>query len=277
MNETVAPYREVSDLPDRWLWAFLALAFGLAWASGAALLLTAERLEPWLGAPSTHHPLFMLAVYSPALAAIGLVAFRAGTGGVSAFLGRLALWRMPLTWLAFLVVGIPAVYYAAAWFKGGPPVNPFPFGSAAEAATAVAFMAILGPMEEFGWRGIALPILQRRMVPLVAGIVLGVIWALWHLPAFYLSGTPQSGWDFAPFFIGAVSVSVILTPLFNATKGSILVAMLFHFQLNNPFWPDGQPLDMYLFAIVAGLVVVMNWTRMTAPQHAVTQVIPGSR
>lgn len=109
---------------------------------------------------------------------------------------------------------------------------------------AIGFMMILGPVEEIGWRGFALPILQRRFVPFWAGLILGVIWAVWHLPAFLLSGTPQAAWDFMPFFAGSVACSVILTAFFNDARGSLLLAMLFHFQMNNPLWPDAQPYDL---------------------------------
>ena len=65
------------------------------------------------------------------------------------------------------------------------------------------------------------------MPPVWAGLVTGVVWGLWHLPAFFLGGTPQSGWDFTPFFAGAVGASLIVTAMFNASRGGLLVAMLF--------------------------------------------------
>jgi hypothetical protein len=130
-------------------------------------------------------------------------------------------------------------------------------------------------VEEFGWRGLALPLLQRKFPPLWAGLILGVIWGVWHLPAFLLSGLPQSAWSFAPFFIGSVAVSVILTSIFNASGGSILLAALFHFQLNNPIWPDAQPYDMYLFALCALAVVWFDRKAMLSCEGAVMEVVPG--
>ena len=138
----------------------------------------------------------------------------------------------------------------------------------------MAFMLILGPVEEFGWRGLALPLMQRRLAPIWAGLILGLIWGVWHLPAFFLSGTPQSAWGFTPFLIGSVAVSVMLTPLFNASRGSILLAALFHFQLNNPLWPDAQPYDTVFFVAAAGLIVWRNRATMFTREDAVTRVIP---
>ena len=55
-----------------------------------------------------------------------------------------------------------------------------------------------------------------------------------------------------------LALSVILTPMFNVARGSILIALLFHFQMNGPAWPDAQPWENFLFAVVAVVVVVLN-------------------
>jgi hypothetical protein len=100
-----------------------------------------------------------------------------------------------------------------------------------------------------------------------------VFWGLWHAPAFFLSGTPQSAWSFGPYVIGVLALAVILTPMFNAARGSILIAALFHFQINNPIWPDAQPWENFLFAIVAVVIVVVNRRSMLSHEGAVTVVL----
>ena len=77
-----------------------------------------------------------------------------------------------------------------------------------------------------------------------------------------------------PFFAGSVACSVILTAFFNDARGSILLAMLFHFQMNNPLWPDAQPYDMYMFVLAAVIVVWLNRRALFTRKHAVTEVIP---
>jgi membrane protease YdiL (CAAX protease family) len=139
---------------------------------------------------------------------------------------------------------------------------------------ALILMAIKGPIEEFGWRGFALPLIQRKFAPIWAGLMVGIIWGVWHFPAFLLSGTPQSAWSFTPFFIGSVAASVIMTPLFNASHGSILLPALFHFQLINPIWPDAQPYDTIFFVGAAALVVGLNRKKMFRQVDGIQDVIP---
>ena len=133
---------------------------------------------------------------------------------------------------------------------------------------------IKGPIEEFGWRGLALPLLQRKFAPIWAGLMLGIIWGLWHLPAFLLSGTQQSAWSFTPFLAGTVAVSLIMTSLFNASRGSILLPTLMHFQLINPIWPDAQPYDTLFFVLAAIMSVWFNRKTMFNRKGAVTKVVP---
>lgn len=262
------------QVPFSALFPFLMIAFSIAWGILALFIWPTDRFIALVGKISGTHPLFFLAVYAPAIAAILLVLWHGGLRGLAAYLSRLALWRCGWSWLGFVLFGIPLIYAAGSLAKGPLWGNPFRFDSLSGMLAAMGFMLILGPVEEFGWRGLALPLLQRRMAPVWAGLILGIIWGVWHLPAFFLSGTPQGAWGFTPFFIGSISVSVILTPLFNRTGGSILWAMLFHFQLNNPLWPDAQPYDTTIFAAAAVLVVWLNRSTMFTRDAACTRVIP---
>jgi uncharacterized protein len=175
----------------RTLVPFLALAFGLTWGLAALLILFPEPIEAIFGELSYTNPLFILAVYSPALAGVLLVFRHYGLKGLGSFFRRLTLWRMPGAWWVLLVVGIPALFYLSAAIKG-TFTDPFPFSPWYAVLPALVPALFIGPVEEFGWRGLALPLLQRRLAPLWAGLILGVIWGLWHVPAFLLSGTPQS-------------------------------------------------------------------------------------
>lgn len=260
-----------SPMGVRTLVPFFTMAFGLSWGLAALAIFFADRLEPIFGPIALTNPLFFVAVYAPAISGVGLVWYHYRVRGLQSFFRRLTLWRMPLSWAIYLVLGIPAAFYFAAWMKGGD--LSLPFSSLYTAIPAIILMLLLGPMEEFGWRGVALPLLQRKYRPVVADLILSNLWAVWHVPAFLMSGTPQSEWSFPAFYIGVVSISFILTPLFNAARGSILIAALYHFQMNNPIWPDAQPYDSLVFAVIAILALIRNRKAMFTYGAGVTNVL----
>jgi len=179
---------------------------------------------------------------------------------------------MPRVWWLFLILGIPAVAYLSAALKGSIS-DPFPFSPWVQVFPALVLAFFLGTLEEFGWRGLALPLLQRKLAPFWAGLILGIIWAAWHIPAFLLSGTAFDNWSFIPYFGGVVALSVIITPMFNSARGSLLIAYLYHFQMMNPIFPDSQPWDSLLFAIVAVVIVILNRRTMFKKGTGVTGVL----
>jgi membrane protease YdiL (CAAX protease family) len=98
--------------------------------------------------------------------------------------------------------------------------------------TFISAFIFNGLFEEFGWRGYALPRLQARWNALISSLILGVIWASWHLPAFFMPGQPlyqRNFWVWAPWIILS---SILYTWFFNNTKGSVLAAALFHAMMN---------------------------------------------
>ncbi|MCL4262933.1 MAG: CPBP family intramembrane metalloprotease [Anaerolineae bacterium] len=251
---------------------FLAISFGLTWGLAAILLLFYDQVVALFGEITMTNPLFILAVYAPGFAGILLVWWHYGLRGLGSFFRRLTLWRAPVAWWLFLILGIPALVYAGAALSGTLD-DPFPFTPWYMVLPAMAVALFIGPIEEFGWRGVALPLLQRRFAPFWAGLILGIIWATWHIPSFLIGGTPQSAWAFGPYFIGVVTISVLMTPLFNAARGSLLIAALYHFQMMNPAFPDAQPWDTLLFLIATVVVVWLNRREMFRRGSGVTDVL----
>lgn len=251
---------------------FLALTFVLTWGAIALLILFYDQIIAIFGESTNTNPVFILAVYSPGIVGVFMVWRCYGLQGLGSFCRRLTLWRAPVAWWLFIIVGIPAIVYAAAAVNGTLH-DPFPFSPWYLVLPAIAQALFLGPIEEFGWRGFALPLLQRRFAPFWAGLILGIVWAIWHIPAFLLSGSEQSAWSFGPFFVGVVAISVILTPFFNAARGSLLVAVLYHFQMMNPIFPDAQPWDNLLFVAAAVIVVLLNRRKMFQRGEGVTEVL----
>jgi len=269
-DETIQP----KAIPFGAIVPFLVLTFAIAWGILAAFIFLPGTMSGLFGEMTGQHPLFYLAVWAPAISAFLVVIRLSGLAGLRKYLGRFLMGGTSWKWYAFLLFGVPLVFVAGSVLKGNLSDATFPFASVQSFLVALLFVAIKGPVEEFGWRGLALPLLQRRMSPIWAALLLGVIWGLWHTPAFLLSGTQQSTWSFVPFFLGTIALSVIVTPLFNASGGSILLPALFHFMLINPVWPDAQPYDTYLFALVAVVVVWLNRRTMFTRKYSITEVVP---
>jgi len=102
----------------------------------------------------------------------------------------------------------------------------------------VLYLFFIGPfIEELGWRGYVLDRLQGRWNALISSLILGFIWAAWHLPLFYIKGTYQYSigagtLSFWLFMLITVSEAIILTWIFNNSNRSIFAAILFHFMVN---------------------------------------------
>jgi membrane protease YdiL (CAAX protease family) len=263
-------------VPGSGLLLFLALAFAITWGVIGLYILAPAAATGAFGEISGSHPLFFLATWSPAIAAFVVVYRYGGLPGIRAFLGRLLMWRGSWGWAGFIVVLLPLVFVAGSLIKGGPVLAPLPPEGAGALFAVMMMMLFLGPVEEFGWRGVMQPLLQRHMAPIWAGLIIGTTWGIWHLPAFFLAGVVFADWDFLPFLIGNITLAVLVTPILNRTRGSLLWPMLFHWQLINPFWPDAQPWDTWLLVVVAAVVVWWHRDTMFRREGAVTEVIPGA-
>jgi membrane protease YdiL (CAAX protease family) len=139
-------------------------------------------------------------------------------------------------------------------------------------STIVPFLLgvfIYGPFpEELGWRGYALDRLQARWNALVSTLILGTIWALWHLPLFFIKDTlfyNQGAWSpwFWLFVVGVIPTAVIYTWIFNNTHRSTLAAILFHFMSNVTYElanvTDRTNFYSTLLWVIAAIVVVGFW------------------
>jgi len=270
-----SPHR--SEIPSRALVPFVLVTFLITWGVLGLYIMAPERAAAWFGEISGAHPLFFLVTWAPGIAGLAVVAAHAGPRALLPFLSRLVMWRCPPAWWLFILAGLPLVFVAGSLIKGGPVLTPLPPEGAGPLVALMFMMLFLGPVEELGWRGVAQPILQRHVAPLWAGVLIGATWGLWHLPAFFLAGVVFAEWSFLPFFVGNVVLAILVTPIFNAARGSLLLPVLFHWQLINPFWPDAQPWDTLILVGVAAAIVWWKRDTMLSREGAVTEVLPRAK
>ena len=166
--------------------------------------------------------------YGPDAALFIVVAFTSGRSGIRRLLSSLRQWRTNPGWYAFAVLAPVAIATAAtvgARLLGAPAAAlPGP-DSAVEFAVILPVMILVGGAlgEELGWRGFALPVLQRRLAPLTTVLTIFLLHAVWHLPLFLADDPPPA----VPFLLELAAGGVVLAWLMNCT-GRIWLPILLH-------------------------------------------------
>ena len=223
---------------SRQLLLYFALAFGITWGIGGVCLFVPSIVTTFSRWPAATNPLFYAAVYAPTLSAVMVTALSGGTAGLRRLFSRLSPWRAGIGWYVLVLIGYPAAGLLAGRVAGlaGAPQGCGVNWLSLYPALVPALVVDPGPLgEELGWRGFALPRMLRRWTPLTATIILGVVWGLWHLPAFFIPGLPQTRWAIPALLIGTVSVSVLDTWIFLRSRGGVLVPLLVHLMMNHAF------------------------------------------
>jgi membrane protease YdiL (CAAX protease family) len=182
----------------------------------------------------------------PTLAAFVVTGATEGREGIRRLLRLYVLWRVGLRWYLVVLFGPPLVILLATIVLPGALASFRTFAPLAPLPLLVSFPLILifggALFEEGGWRGFALPRLQRLHGPFVGTLILGILWACWHLPLFWITvwGTPPTIVNMVLYFPSVVFMTVVFTWVFNNTKGSILLAILLHASFDVLVGPVGQ-------------------------------------
>jgi membrane protease YdiL (CAAX protease family) len=200
--------------------AFFVLAFALSW-------------WPWILYAFGPSPT-PIASFGPFLAALVVLAITQGKSGIGGLLRRMVRWRVGIRWYAvalLLPVGIALAATALNVLLGAQAPSAADLGGWTGLFSIFAVRLLIpgtgGAWEEPGWRGFALPSLQAGRSALVASLILGAVWALWHLPLVVATGQ-MGGWD----IVIILAWTLVLTWVYNGTGGSVLIVMLFHAMFN---------------------------------------------
>lgn len=217
--------------------AFFALTFAVTEACFIAAAAWARDHPLGVGPEPGINALLLLGIFTPALVALGLTARAEGRAGVQALLGRMFRWEVGARWYVFAVGYFAAVKLTVAllhrvaygaWPRFGDTPWYLMLG-------ATVFSTVVGGQsgEELGWRGFALPRLAARFGLGGASVILGVIWACWHLPLFFLKGADTYLQSFPMYLAQVIALSVTIAWLYWRTNGSLLLTMLMHAAINN--------------------------------------------
>ena len=211
--------------------------------------------------------LLLLGAFAPGIAALTLTAVAEGQAGAKALLSPIVRWKVGVWSYIFAVSYIAAVKLVVAltirlatgtWPRFGhdPPLL---------IIVAIVFSTPFQAGEEVGWRGYALPRLTRRFGLPMASVILGVIWACWHLPQFFIRDADTFGQAFLPYALQVTALSVAIAWLWARTGHSLLLPMLLHAAVNNSkdIVPSATPGAHQMWSLqaspVAWLTVTMLW------------------
>ena len=209
---------------------FIGCTFAISWISWGALL--------WLGSSQI---LYWLAGFGPTLAALLITISKDGWEG----LGRLLKIRSNVSpgWYLFCLFGTPIMMVFALLLNrllgGGLPtyLDPIHLVTSLDQWPGIllVFLYVLvfsAIGEEIGWRGFLLPRLIKWKSPILASLLLGAIWTVWHLPLFWLPDTIQSQLPITWFLLQILGTSILYTWIYLKTNGSLLTAILLHTSTN---------------------------------------------
>ncbi len=214
------PWSSVLELiRQHQLTAFFTLAMALTGLAFIPYYLSAGDSIPWF-------------TFGPAIAALLVTWFAGGRQAIKSLLAPVIRWKVPPAWYA-AAIGIPLAAQLVAILLNPLFGSPMPTWSnippLSEMLPKIALFAVFsGPLgEEIGWRGFALPRLLERHTAFTASLVLGSLWAIWHLPLVLVGDFSTYG-AFMP-----VIAAFVFTWLFQNTRGSVLLAILMHVSHQN--------------------------------------------
>lgn len=219
---------------------FFLIAFAGSWLVELPVVLsrTGTGLLPYTLPPVVAALTIAAATFTgPTVSAFVMAHATEGRQGTKNLLRRYVLWRVKPRWYVFVLLVIPASQVLGAIVLPGvwSSYQPLTLGLVSAYPLALVSTLVLGgPLgEEPGWRGFALPRLQVACGPLAGSVLLGVLWALWHLPLFW-SGvwTPPTVANILMFIVMITFLTVIMTWVFNNARGSLLITMLMHASFN---------------------------------------------
>jgi membrane protease YdiL (CAAX protease family) len=222
------------------LFSFFFIAYAFSW-----IVFIPYVLAEWGILTGNFTIFYIIHTFGPALAAIALTSVISGRTGLQNLRQRVRQWRASWPWYLFVLLGIPALVILGVIIQPGALMNHKGLTTGLLLGYPLYYVATIfgvGLGEELGWRGFALPHMQSSLGPLWSSLFLGVLWSCWHLPDFLTAskgGGPGVGWttfltNFPIFTLAVVSLAVIMTWIFNHTRGSIFMAILAHASVDAP-------------------------------------------
>lgn len=219
--------------------AYFVIAYAISWTIWSPIVASARVWVDW----DVPYALYYLGSFGPLLSALIVTALTKGGAGVRDLFSRVFKFRVEFRYYAFAVltpVGLFVMAYLANYIVAGawpdlgllgeadylPPLGPL--------GALGVWSLTYGFGEETGWRGFALPHLQKNRSAASATLILALLWATWHFPAFFFRDTyvELGALGFPAFAFMMIFTTMVITWLYNSTGGSVWIVIVFHAMFN---------------------------------------------
>lgn len=240
----------------------------VVWVFFAITLVISAAIVYFIGHLQDNPDAAVLAVLVPSIVAVAMTARATGWAGVRRLLRLRGEGPGSIRLLLIAAFTMPALALAAIAIGNVVTGESHGYILQAEGAIVPEVLGLLLPLliivlgEEYGWRGFALPRLQGRYTALVATLIVGAVWWIWHYPPSLIGTGVPLDTPFWLFGIYVIALSVLITSVFNASRGSVGLAMLFHLASNAvfvllPLLPQNRDGELTTFSIFVALAMVL--------------------
>lgn len=260
--------------------SYFIITYAISWTIWSPIVASAQGWVSW----NVPYALYYFGSFGPLLSALIVTALTEGNVGIRDLLSRIVKWRMASRYYAFAIfvpIGLFVVAYlldrliTGTWsdlnLLGKADYLPYlgPFG------VLGLWLLTYGLGEETGWRGFALPHLQKDRTAASATLILALLWATWHFPAFFFRDTyvEMGLFGFPLFAFMMIFSTMVFTWLYNSTQGSVFIVIIFHAVFN---WLSVSEAGGQLAASIMSAPIVL-WALYVARRYGQENAAPVAR
>lgn len=276
-KETPMSTHQTTWLKRHSLIVYFILTYIISWSFMIPVALSAKEVIKW----QVPYVFYYFASFGPLSAALIVTAVTEGGNGIRKLLARLVKWRVEFRYYAFAILG-PISLFVFAILVNLIVTGTWPDIRLLGEADYLPYLTPIGTLglwvltysigEETGWRGFALPHLQRNRSAATSTLILAIFWAGWHLPAFFFRDTytDLGIFGYPMFVILILCTTMIFTWLYNSTDGSLLLVVLFHAFFN---WLSVSEAGGQFVAPIMSVPIIL-WSLYVPRKYGLENVAP---
>ena len=260
--------------------SYFMIAYMVSWSFEIPLALIQQRMI------SVQIPMWLhyLAALGPISGALIMTSLTEGRSGLGNLVARIFKWRVDIRYHAFAIL-VPVGLFAFGCILNRIITGAWPNLRLLGEVDYLPYLAPLGALglwlatfglgEETGWRGFALPHLQKTRSATVSTLILGILWACWHLPMFFYRDTymKMGIMGFPMLALSLIFAAMIFTWLYNSTNGSLWIVIIFHAVFN---WLTANEAGGQFAAAILSVGIIL-WALYIPRRYGIENAAPLTR